>query len=100
MGSLFRIPIYKFDNIESANIQFKSEGLTIYGAVLDSKATLLSETKLNSKSVCIIGNEANGMSDESKDICDKFVIIDMQGNAESLNAAVAASIIMWEMSKD
>ena len=99
MGSLFRIPIYRFDDIYSANLQFKNEGLTVYGAVLDNKATLLSKTKLNQKSVCIIGNEANGMSDNAKDICDNFIIIDMNGNAESLNAAVAASVIMWEMAK-
>ncbi len=99
MGSLFRIPIYKFADIDSAKAQFKNIGLTVYGAVLDNEATLLSKTKLDKKSVCIIGNEANGMSDDAKNICDKFVIIDMQGNAESLNAAVAASVIMWEMTK-
>ena len=100
MGSLFRIPIYKFSDVESANSKFKDIGLTVYGAVLDKEATLLSKTKLSNKSVCIIGNEANGLSDEAKKICDNFVIIDMNGNAESLNAAVAASVIMWEMTKD
>ena len=99
MGSLFRIPIYKFADIESANLEFKSIGLTVYGAVLDNEATFLSKTKIKEKSVCIIGNEANGMSDDAKKICDNFVIIDMHGNAESLNAAVAASVIMWEMAK-
>ena len=99
MGSLFRIPIYQFADAESAKSQFRNLGLSVYGGVLDDNATLLSKTKLDDKAVCIIGNEANGMSDEAKKVCDGFVIIDMHGNAESLNAAVAASVIMWEMIK-
>lgn len=99
MGSLLRIPIYRFADAATANEQFKNADLTVYGAVLDDRASLLSETKLNKKSVCIIGNEANGLTDNAKSICDNFVIIDMPGNAESLNAAVAASVIMWEMAK-
>ncbi|MBQ8869201.1 MAG: RNA methyltransferase [Oscillospiraceae bacterium] len=99
MGSLFRMPVYKFVDVDTANKQFKNAGVSVYGAVLDDSALLLSETQLNSKCVCLIGNEANGLSDSAKAICDKFVIIDMPGNAESLNAAVAASVIMWEMIK-
>ncbi len=100
MGSIFRMPVYKFADVDAANEQFKSAGLSVYGAVLDDSAMLLSETKLESKCVCLIGNEANGLSDGAKEICDKFIIIDMPGKAESLNAAVAASVIMWEMIKN
>ena len=99
MGTIFRMPIYKFADAAAACAQFKAADLTVYGAVLDENASLLSETKLNEKSVCLIGNEANGLTEDAKEICDKFVIIDMPGNAESLNAAVAASVIMWEMVK-
>lgn len=99
MGSIFRMPIYKFADADAANEQFEKAGLTVYGAVLDDKAYLLSKTKLSEKSVCLIGNEANGLTDNAKSICNNFVIIDMPGNAESLNAAVAASVIMWEMIK-
>ena len=99
MGTIFRIPFYSFNDNEAANEQFKKLGLTVYGAVLDDNAKLLSKTGLCEKAVCLIGNEANGISQEAKNICDKFVMIDMNGNAESLNAAVAASVIMWEMTK-
>ena len=47
----------------------------------------------------IIGNEANGILDETKANADYLVTIPMQGRVESLNAAVAASISMWEMMK-
>ena len=47
----------------------------------------------------IIGNEANGLTEKTIDTCDMKVTIPMKGRAESLNAAAAASIIMWEMIK-
>ena len=46
--------------------------------------------------VCVIGNEGNGISDEVKEV-SQLVTIPMNGYAESLNAAAAATIIMWEM---
>ena len=47
----------------------------------------------------IIGNEGAGMSYDLKEICDSFVYIPIEGSCESLNAAVAASIIMYEVGK-
>ena len=46
--------------------------------------------------VCVIGNEGNGVSEEVFSLCEK-VTIPMKGNAESLNASMAAAITMWEM---
>lgn len=99
MGTIFRMPIFRFSDIKIANEQFEKAELNVYGAVLDKNSALLSQTKLKEKSVCLIGNEANGLSSCAKEICSEFLIIDMPGNAESLNAAVAASVIMWEMIK-
>ena len=47
----------------------------------------------------VIGNEGHGLSEEVLDACDGCVIIPMTERAESLNAAVAASLLMWEFSK-
>ena len=47
--------------------------------------------------MAIIGNEGNGVSLLSKQLADRLVTIKMKGQAESLNAAAAADIIMWEM---
>ena len=49
--------------------------------------------------MCIIGNEGNGVSKEIIEKCDDRITIKMDGRAESLNAASAASIVMWEMAR-
>ena len=51
------------------------------------------------KTVVMIGNEANGLTDSAKQSADVLVTIPMTGRAESLNAAAAAAIAMWEMMK-
>ncbi len=99
MGTIFKMPIYNLKSNYEYIETLKNSGFTIYGAVLDNKATSLTKTKFENDSVCFIGNEANGLSDTVKKICDKYVYIDMPGDAESLNAAVASSILMWEMIK-
>lgn len=99
MGTIFRMPIYKFENILELKKQLECNNIALYGAVLDKQSKKLSETLFKDKVAIAIGNEANGLSDEAKALCDQFVFIEMNGNAESLNAAVAASIIMWELQK-
>ena len=44
----------------------------------------------------LVGNEGSGLSDEVLNVCSKRVLIPMGGRAESLNAAAAAAILMWE----
>jgi TrmH family RNA methyltransferase len=99
MGTIFRIPVLRFDNLDSLETELKSKDFCLYGAVLDSSSKKLSEIHFNSKTAVAIGNEANGLSDGFKKMCDEFIFIEMNGNAESLNAAVAASVIMWEVQK-
>ena len=50
-------------------------------------------------SVVVVGNEANGLTEETIARCNERITIPMGGRAESLNAGVAAAILMWEMSK-
>ena len=45
----------------------------------------------------IIGNEARGLSDDAADLCDRWVKIPMPGQAESLNASIAAGVLMYEV---
>lgn len=99
MGTVFNTPIYRFSSITEAREELKKIGCEILGAVLDANSEKLSQINFNDSCAVIIGNEANGLSDLAKSACDSFVFIEMSGNAESLNAAVAASIIMWEMQK-
>ena len=47
----------------------------------------------------IIGNEGNGVTQTALELCDQKLVIPMAGRAESLNAGVAAAILIWEMTK-
>ena len=99
MGSAFRIPIIVCeDAVEAINV-LHDKGFTTYAAILDEKSLKLGDFDFSEKSVALIGNEANGLKKEVSDSCTNTLMIPMKGNAESLNAASAANIIMWEMSK-
>ena len=77
----------------------RNEGYQILGAGLDQNYQLLPEVSFRKPTVMVIGNEANGISPAIISRCDHGVFIPMAGQNESLNATVAASIILWEQSK-
>lgn len=93
MGSLFHIPIYQ--DVTVGNI--KNLGNKIYSAVLDTN-NFVNAINISTPFVLVIGNEGKGISDEVKNITDEFIKINMSGNAESLNASIAAGILMYEFS--
>lgn len=97
MGSMLRINVIEVGNLVDELSELKSKGYTVYGTSPDSNSVPVNKAEFSYSSVCVIGNEANGMSDEVKNSCDVLVTIPMLGRAESLNAAAAASITMWEM---
>lgn len=96
MGALLRIPIYQTEDMFDL---FSKCGVKTYAAVVGIEAEKLGDVKFEEGSAVLIGNEANGLSNEAIKKCDTKITIPMSGNAESLNAAVAASIIMWEICK-
>ncbi len=96
MGSLFRMPFLVTDMSDFLD----SKKLTSYAAVVDSDAKKLSDIKFENNSVVVIGNEGNGLSPEQVAACDERITIPMKGSAESLNAAMAATILIWEMAKN
>lgn len=98
MGAIFRLNICTTNDLASF-VKNYSKDHDSYATVLSETATKLSETKFTKPSLVVIGNEGNGISDSVINSCTKKVFIDMAGNAESLNASVAASIILWEMTK-
>lgn len=98
MGSFFHTPIYT--GVKTASlVQLKNDGFTVVAGDLSKNAVLLDSIKLSKDTVLVIGNEANGVSDEVRAICDLFVLIPIYGKAESLNASVAAAILMYETAK-
>lgn len=97
MGSLFRIPFFRAvlpETIEG----LKNKGFKVYAAMLDEKAESLSYTVFPDKTAVVIGNEGNGVSAETALAAENRLYIPIQ-NAESLNAAVACSIICWEIKR-
>ena len=96
MGSVFRVPV-RAVTLEELRDAMTEQNIPLYAAALDARAAQISELSL-SRACVLIGNEARGLSAQALALCDRAVYIPMRG-AESLNAAVAASVFLWEMSK-
>jgi len=96
MGSLFHIPVIQGIDTEEIIHKLKQSGVVTIGADPHSS---ISCTKLpyHRKSAIIIGNESQGISSGIKDMLDINATIPMPGRAESLNAGIAASILMYEL---
>jgi len=96
MGALLRIPVIvtedPFELIDRYDF-------ATYAAVVSDADLTVGSFDFSKGSVVFIGNEANGLTNNIIDKCSKKITIPMAGKAESLNAGVAASIIMWEMCK-
>jgi TrmH family RNA methyltransferase len=99
MGSLFSVPFANNIDCDQVISAMKKEKIKIYAASL--KGSELSQTPpFKGKTAVIIGNEAGGIKEETEHAADFSVKIPMKGGAQSLNAAAAASIIMYELSKN
>ncbi len=96
MGSVFRMPVRFYSDTE--NLRGCLKGFAVYGAMLDETAKRLGEVKFPEKTAIVIGSEGSGISPEISAICSEKIYIPIQG-AESLNAATAAGILLWELSK-
>lgn len=97
MGSILRIHIEQTDHLGCVLMDIKKKGIPVYATSPDSTAFPITDVDFSKGGVCVIGNEANGVSDEIKALSNSLITIKMLGRAESLNASVAASITMWEM---
>lgn len=97
MGSMLRMNVLRCENLAQYLTDQKQQGYNIYATTPNSSARFISDVDFTQKSICVIGNEANGVSQEVINSCTDLVTIKMSGRAESLNASVAAAITMWEM---
>lgn len=98
MGSIFRIKIIESTFPETIPA-LKSKGIISYAAVVDKSAKSLTDCDFSGGVAAVIGNEGNGLSQDDIALCDDKFTIKMHGSIESFNAATAATIILWEMSK-
>ncbi len=94
MGAIFRIQIIEVENLLETLKSLKQNGFELVSTSLQTDKNIY-DIDYNKK-IVIIGNEANGVSEEIQDTSDYKVKIPMMGKTESLNASVAASIMIYE----
>ena len=99
MGALFRLPVRVCQGLEKEIEKCKKVGINSFATVPDRDAKSVTTVDFSVGGMCVIGNEGNGVSKEIIEKCSDRITIKMDGRAESLNAAAAASIIMWEMAR-
>ena len=96
MGSIFRLPFVYVEDVKATIKELKKMGISFYAAHLKGKKSY-KDIKYSDKSAILVGNEARGLSNEVAELADNYVIIPMSGKVESLNAAVAAALMMYEV---
>ena len=97
MGSIFDMNIIQTTQDEAVDF-LKANNFDIVSSYLHTES-YYNETTYDGKIALVIGNEANGINDELISKSDKLVKIPIYGNAESLNAAISAAILMYEIKK-
>ena len=97
MGAIFRQRVLTLSHEELAP-WLKEQGLKLYGAALSERATDVRKVDITHSAIAV-GSEGHGLSREMLALCDGEIIIPMDARSESLNAAVAASVLMWEMAR-
>ena len=99
MGSLFRVRVQRTADLSSDITRLRENGFRIFAAALDEHSSDIRRTDLSGKIGFVIGNEGHGISDAVRAACSGSVIIPMRQGPQSLNAAVAAGVVMWEAAR-
>lgn len=94
-GAVESVNIVEVANLTNALLDLKEEGFWIYGADMDGQS--ITKTEYASPAVLVIGSEGTGLREKTLENCDQIISIPQKGGVESLNAAAAASIIMYDM---
>lgn len=94
MGSLYRVPFLYTDDLKGTIRILQSKGIRIYAAHLQGKR-YYDEADYSMGCGFLVGNEGNGLSVETADCADEYLKIPMEGQLESLNAAVAAALLLY-----
>lgn len=93
-GSHFHLDIYEMDLVDFISF-FKKAGYPVFGTALNEEAKSYKEIEMDGPFSLIVGNEGAGMSEEVTEWIDQNIYIPMKGQTESLNVAIAASILMF-----
>ena len=97
MGGIFKIPLEVSDDLTEVIDRLQETGIRVCAAALDGQAVPLQQAGLGNGCAVVIGNEGNGLPGHLIERCGQAVMIPMRPDSESLNAAMAAGIFLWEM---
>lgn len=95
-GAVEYVPVARVTNISSTIEQLKKRGVWVYGA--DMNGTDYTECDFSGAAALVIGNEGKGISRLVREKCDEIVSLPMKGKIKSLNASVAAGVLMYAVS--
>ena len=98
MGSIYRVPFVVADDLEQTLQMLKKKGVRLYAAHLKGQKQY-DAFDYTEATGFLIGNEGNGLSDEIANAADSYIRIPMEGQVESLNAAISASLLMYECNR-
>lgn len=96
-GMAFRIPLIQISNVNHAVRDLKKRGFWIYGLEGESEKNIADEP-FDAPTVFILGNEAKGVREKTKELCDILLSIPMNQKCESLNVAASTAIALYEWS--
>lgn len=100
MGCLFKVRAFLVDDLAGSIEALRLGERRVYAAELSDNAVSLFEANPRGRDVFVIGNEGHGIAAEISSVCDGSVYIPIREDAESLNAAVAASVLLFEQSRN
>ena len=95
MGAVYRVPFFYAEDFMELLQSLRKQDVRLLAAHLKGQKTF-DKADYTGKVGILIGNEANGLSEEAAELADEKVLIPMAGSVESLNAAVAAALLMYE----
>lgn len=97
-GMVFRIPIVRIGNVNQTVRMLKEKRMWAYGLVMNGD-TALNKAVFDEATLFIVGNESTGIREKTLELCDVGLTIPMNPDCESLNASVAASVVLYEWSR-
>ncbi len=100
MGGVFRLPVQVTDHLCESIAALRQSGMQVYAAALHRDSIPITEVDFSRPSAVVIGNEGSGLREEVIAACTAPMVIPMAGRAESLNAAAAATVAIWEMCRN
>ncbi len=98
MGSIYRVPFYIVDSLAETIMQLRKKGMCVYAAHLDDSVDY-DVPDYTQPTAFLIGNEGNGLCRKTAECATQYIKIPMEGQVESLNAAMASTILLYEAAR-